>query len=431
MTTTLQHVYLSSQQWTTLQKILFRFFCTYFLLYCFPFPLDTIEWLHPLLKPIFSFQDWWVSLVGKQVFNIQVKDYHNIYQRTADTHYGFVFMFTIALVALLATFVWMIADRRRINHEKLYQWLRLYLRFYLAFHLFNYGFIKIFPSQFPDASASRLVQTVGDGSPASLAWNFMGYSEAFMRFTGLAEVTAGLLLLFRRTTTLGSLLAFSVLSTVVMMNLCYGIGVKLFSLHFLTIALFLFLEDSKRLVHFFILNKAIDVAPELPLIQHPLGRKILLFIQIGLGIWMLNVQIADARSSEREFGYKFPKPLFYGVYKTEFFLRNDDTIPSVESDSLRWKQLVIDDGSWKQSSIHFSNGNHDNYNIQVDTISKTMQVQSLKDPSENYLFDYSLPDTNRILINGIWNNDSIRVMLKKYDLNNYRLHRTKFKWIVD
>jgi hypothetical protein len=32
---------------------------------------------------------------------------------------------------------------------------------------------------------------------------------------------------------------------------------------------------------------------------------------------------------------------------------------------------------------------------------------------------------------GKWETDSIKVMLKKYDLNNYRLYRSKFKWIVD
>jgi hypothetical protein len=432
MTTTLQHANLAQQRWTTLQKIVFRFFFVYFVLYCFPFPLNMIQWIDPLIRPFYHFQDWWVTLVGQIVFNLPVKNYHYIFQRTGDTGYGFSFMFTIGLAALLLTVIWSVADSKRLNYKKLNLWLRLYIRFFLAFTLFSYGFIKVFPSQFPDTTASTLVQTFGDVTPLRLAWNFMGYSESFMRFTGLAEVLAGLLLLFRRTTTLGALLAISVLSVVLMMNFGFSMGGKLYLLHLVAIAIFLFVGDAKRLVHFFILNKPIEAIPEMPLIRHPVGRKILLVTQIGLGIWMLYIHIADSRLSERESGIKFPKPLLYGVYKTEYFLRNKDTIPPLQSDSLRWKQLVIDDdGNWKQSSLHFNNDTYTHYTINADTIKKTILIKSLTDEAENYLFNYSLTDSTRVLLTGIWKKDSIEIMMKKYDLNNYRLHRAKFKWIVD
>ena len=422
----------TTNKWTFTQKIFFRFFFVYFVLYCFPFPLNMIEWTYPLTKPIYQFQNWWVELSGKYLFHIPVRIYGHIYQRTGDVGYGFVFMFTIALIALVIAGTWTMFADKKVNYHKLHQWLRLYTRFFLAFYLLNYGFMKVFPSQFPDATASTLVQNFGDVTPARLAWNFMGYSGTFMRFTGLAEVLAGILLLFRRTTMLGACVAISVLTAVAMMNFCFVIGVKLLSLHFILIALFLLAGDANRLVRFFILNKTTEAAPKQPLIRHPLGRKILLIIQISLGIWMFYTHISEARASEREYGYKFPQPLLYGVYKTEFFIKNNDTLPPLETDSFRWKRVVIDDDdNWKQSSILFSNDSSTYFSIKADTVNKMIQIKSFRDTAVNYQFKYSEQDTSRILIKGMWKTDTIEVMMKKYDLNNYRLHRTKFKWRMD
>ena len=421
----------TTNKWTFTQKIFFRFFLVYFVLYVFPFPLNIIDWTLPLTRPIYLFESWWVELSGKYLFHIPIHNYGNIFQRTSDVGYGLVFMLTIALIALVFAGVWTIIANKKTNYEKLYQWLRLYTRFFLACHLFNYGFIKVFPSQFPDASASMLVQTFGDATPARLAWNFMGYSETYMQFTGWMEVIAGLFLLFRRTATLGACIAVSVLSAVVMMNICYAIGVKLYSLHFLAIAIFLVIGEWQRLVNFFILNTPVQPSPHVPLIKHPWGQKILLTVQIGLATWMLYANISDGWTSEREYGHKFPKPTLYGVYKTEYFIRNNDTLLPLETDSTRWKKLVIDDGGWKWSSIQFSNDSSAYFSIKADRVNKMIQIKSFRDTAVNYLFKYSEQDTSRILIKGMWKTDTIEVMMKKYDLNNYRLHRTKFKWIVD
>lgn len=423
----------ATNQWTFTQKIFFRLFFVYFVLYCFPFPLNIIDWMFPLTRPVYLFEGWWVELSGKYLFDIPVHNYKgNIFQRTGDVGYGYVFMFTLALMALLVAGVWTIFADKKAKYDKLHQWLRLYIRFFLACFLFNYGFIKVFPSQFPDVTASMLVQTIGDIRPAGLAWNFMGYSPTFMRFTGWMEVIAGLLLLARRTTTLGAWMALSVLSVVVMMNICYGISVKIYSLHLLAMAFFLLISEWRRIVDFFILNRQAQPSPRTQLVNHPVGKKILLACQIGLAMWILYVNILDGWEAERGWGHKFAKPLLYGIYKTEYFIKNRDTVPPLETDSFRWKRVVIDDDdNWKQSSILFSNDSSAYFSIKADTINKMIQIKSFRDTAVNYHFKYSEQDPSRILIKGMWKTDSIEVMVKKYDLNNYRLHRTKFKWIVD
>jgi uncharacterized membrane protein YphA (DoxX/SURF4 family) len=117
------------------------------------------------------------------------------------------------------------------QHEVLGHWLRVYVRYVLAAAMLGYGMAKVFKSQFPAISDMRLMQPYGDSSPMALLWNFMGFSTAYTIFVGAAEVLGGLLLLFRRTATLGALVVIAVMSNIVMLNFCYDVPVKLYSVH--------------------------------------------------------------------------------------------------------------------------------------------------------------------------------------------------------
>src|SRR5215831_17310004 len=44
--------------WQPSKKILFRFFFSYFFLYCFPFPIDGFDLLTPVAHPYYSVVDW-------------------------------------------------------------------------------------------------------------------------------------------------------------------------------------------------------------------------------------------------------------------------------------------------------------------------------------------------------------------------------------
>ena len=293
-------------------------------------------------------------------------------------------------------------------------------------------FYKNFPSQFQAITASRLTQPVGDQSPMLLAWNFMGYSAVMMRLNGLAEVIAGLLLLFRRTTTIGAILATCVFSFVVMMDFCFNVPVRLLASHLLIISIFLILEDRQKLLNVFLLNKPTQSTVYTPLIAHPKWRKVFFGLQILFVISILYTSISMSIDSEKKFGHNVPHVPLYGVYNTAYFIRNKDTIPPLETDSLRWKQLVIDDSSWNQSGIiQFNTGRKTFCHVQADTVKQILLIQSKTDTAENYSLNYFKPDPNHILLEGRWRNDSIKVLMSKYDLNNYLLYREKFKWIEE
>jgi hypothetical protein len=119
---------------------------------------------------------------------------------------------------------------------------------------------KVIPSQMPPPRPQTLLQPVGDLSPMGLLWLSMGAAPAYQAFAGAAETLAGLLILWRRTATLGALLAAGVMANVVMLNLCYDVPVKLFSSHLLLIALLLVAPELPRLWRA-VTGKAVAAAP--------------------------------------------------------------------------------------------------------------------------------------------------------------------------
>jgi len=106
--------------------------------------------------------------------------------------------------------------------------------------------------QFPFPYLGRLLQPYGNSSPMGLARTFMGYSHGYNYFAGVAEVTAGLLPFFRKTTTIGALLAFVVGAHVVAMNYCFDIPVKLYSTVIVLMAAWLLSDNAQQLVNLFL-----------------------------------------------------------------------------------------------------------------------------------------------------------------------------------
>ena len=150
-------------------------------------------------------------------------------------------------------------DRRRPNYQTLYAHLRLLVRFTLAFTMLSYGFAKLYPLQFVPPFMTTLTETYGESSPMGILWTFMGASAAYTRFCGMAEVTAGLLLLFRRTTVVGALVATGAMLNVAALNFCYDVPVKLYSVHLVLMSIFLLIPESMALMRFFFTRQAAEL----------------------------------------------------------------------------------------------------------------------------------------------------------------------------
>lgn len=133
-------------------------------------------------------------------------------------------------VAIAATLVWSLLDRRRDNYRTLGRALFEAARVGLVVELIAYGLAKAIPIQMGYMTQpAHQLPLVGDLGLKDTLWTFMGASDAYSIATGLAEITAGVLLLWKRTWLAGGMLAIVAMAQVFLLNLCYDVPVKILS----------------------------------------------------------------------------------------------------------------------------------------------------------------------------------------------------------
>jgi uncharacterized membrane protein YphA (DoxX/SURF4 family) len=412
-------------QWAYLKKIFFRFCFLYFTIYIFFTPNNELpvinklyEWLNNLLH---QFIPWFAKKVLHLSPNITV-----FTNGSGDTTYDYVLWVFGILLAVAGCIVWTLLDRKRNSYNTLYYWLTVFLRYYLFYTMVMYGIVKVIKLQFPFPYLTRLVQPYGDSSPMGLAWTYMGYSDTYNYFTGVAEILGGMLLLFRRTTTLGALICFAVMSNVFMMNMSYDIPVKLLSFNTILMCLLLLWGNIKRLLNFFILNRPTDAAQ----LDFPHTKKWMRYGAAGLK-WIfigfiIITNVTDALKSRVQYGDKAPKPPLYGIYNVQYFLRNNDTIAPLQTDTTRWKQMII---QWEGlASVKLMNDSMKRFAFEVDSLQKQAVIYKQADTTQKFTLQCNKTDTSLNLTGRMWG-DSVLIIMNRYNENNFRLVNRGFHWI--
>ncbi|WP_353062060.1 hypothetical protein RBB77_12165 [Tunturibacter psychrotolerans] len=243
-------------QWHLAKRILFRLAFCYLVLYYLPSVLNVIPGAQSLASLYNFVWDRAISWGLVHFFDIDPTQAIPHYTGSGDTLLAYLRLCATAIAAAGVGTLWTILDRRRPHYISLHGWLRVFARYALAFALFGYAFAKIAPTQFSHLQSRQLAESYGQSSPMALLWNFMGFSTPYTVFSGCAELLPAILLLFRRTALLGSITAFAVMLNVVMLNFCYDVPVKLYSLNLLSLALFLTLPEAQKLLRVFVLNRS-------------------------------------------------------------------------------------------------------------------------------------------------------------------------------
>ena len=252
--------------WPLAQKLAFRFFFCYWLKYALPesgrvsflrifggvFPKATGFLIDHYEKVWHTLVPW----VATRLFHVTGQPATYFRTGSGDTTLQYVNQLLYVLVAIAAVAVWTAFDRKRPNYRRLSAWLRLVVRYTLALTLFSYGFAKVFPLQFQPPRFAKLMEPYGEFTPMGVLWSFMGASLPYTIYSGAAEVLGGLLLLFRRTTTLGAIVSAAVMCNVMALNYMYDVPVKLYSTNLFCMAVFLLAPEARRLTDVLILNRA-------------------------------------------------------------------------------------------------------------------------------------------------------------------------------
>jgi hypothetical protein len=267
--------------WRLSKRILFRLAFCYILLYYTTPTLTAIPGIALLGYWCSHIATLMIQTVVAALLHIDRIDAH--FSGSGDTTFAYIQQALILLVAFTATIVWTMLDRSSSHYATLQTWLHIFARYALAFVLFGYAFAKVIPSQFIHLHDQELSETYGQSSPMGLLWNFMAFSTPYTIFSGIAELIPAIFLLFRRTALLGALTSFAVLLNVVMLNLCYDVPVKLYSLNLLLLSALLILPESRRLLRFFLLNQPAPPSNlRAPLIKNSRMQRLIPVLKLGV-----------------------------------------------------------------------------------------------------------------------------------------------------
>ena len=400
------------EHWSTLSKVLFRLLFTYFVLYI----------LLTFLNPLFETPFRWI---GKVILGIDYQ-YEVSGNGSGDHTFAYITLFVNAVSTFVIFSIWNFLDRKRKSYNTLRYWFLVFLRFILIAAMFLYGFVKVFKLQFPSASLAHLLDPLGDFSPMGLAWKYMGYSKGFNVFVGSLEVLGGLLLIPRRTQTLGSFIIIGVMTQVAVMNFCFDIPVKLFSVHLVIMALVIFITDN-RFLNVFIKNKAVEEYNYHHPVKNVTYHKAIFWIK-SIGLFVIVSFISfNFYTTESHRGNNRKKPLLYGIWEASHFIKNGDTLQPLITDNYRWRYLIVDVKD--KAIVKTMDDLKHHYKFRPDSTSQKIIIHKKDSGSEGYNFNYKSVNSDLLQLDGVIESDTLHIIFSRKDHTKFNLNARGFNWI--
>jgi uncharacterized membrane protein YphA (DoxX/SURF4 family) len=407
-----------------LRRLGFRFWALYLIVYnlggiaVVP-GLGFVGWLnHNLWRTM-------VPWIAREILRLEKPVAMN-FTGSGDTLYNYVEALGMAIVALGVALVWVWFDRNRRYDGKLREGTRTLVRYILGITMLSYGMLKILHQQMPAPMLHQLIVPYSEFSPMGLLWRFMGYSAAYSFFAGLMEIVGGLLLFFRRTTTLGAIVTSAVMVNVVLMNFCFDVPVKLYSIHLLAFALYLAAPDYCRLVDLLFWHRAVPSVSFTRNWPTPFVRR---------GVWMIKAIIlgvilyhGPVERIQAWLQAPRPRPELYGLYEVREFIRDDKVLSSASGGGFRWRRVIITE-----------------YGVMVDYMDDRRAyytaTSSLKDHKLTFrtreatprVFEFTVERTEPelLMIEGVLEAHRLTIELRRVDETKFQLLSRGFHWISE
>lgn len=395
----------STNRWPFLHRLGIWFVAIYTL--CYALPFDSIFGIIP-----------WVEAIGNSVLGMDnMKKITNT--GSGDTSFDYAYLFFLVIFSLTLALILALILQKRFNYALLYVLTQTFVRYYLAYFMLIYGFVKVFEAQFRYPDFYTLEKTYGESSPMGIVWRLMGLSRPYSIFGGLGEVIGGLLLFFRRTKALGALVVIAVMTNVVMLNFSFDIPVKLFSSYLLLLAFFVLSPDVSAIYRFFILHKpsslnrqSIVLSKKWHRITHMVGKTFVI-------LFILFVTL-NGHSWTRK-----PDHPLRGLYEVKSFVLENDTLPPLTTDTVRWNKLMIENDF---AEVRLMNRNTESFMSKIDEKAKIIALKSYQDSTLVHTFHYTL-QKDSLSIHGVWKGKALKAGFKRKQISDYNLTSRGFHWI--
>ncbi len=416
-------------EWSLPSRLGFRFAFVYFVFCNQPFPLPSLPFVGDWLKPYSALRDHVTIWFGAHVLRI-AEPISAAQNGSGDRLIDYVFQSLALAVSLVATVIWSLTTRRR-SHPVLLAWLCVYLRLVLGLMMMSYGFAKIFKSQFPVPDDGILTKTYGESSPMNLLWTFMGFSTPYTMFAGFMEALPALLLMFRRTTVIASLLLLGVLGNVVVLNLCYDVPVKIYSTQLWLTALFLALPDARRLFAAVVLGRAVPAATTPPPLA--VGRSLLvgrvLFALLAAGLAVKTA--VENWETYRKYGDGAPVSTIAvrGSFRVTEMTLDGHPLGEIAPER-RWTRVWVRSGGiW----IYWTDGKGEPFRATGKIVGPgPLDLSAWEDPKHERrgLLDARL-DGDTLTLEGAWDGQAVRAVATRIRDEDLLLMKRGFHWVSE
>ena len=373
--------------------------------------------------------------VGTHVFRVGTVSFQP--SGSGDKLVDYLQAFSLLMIAVGATALWSVVDRRRPDYRALNKWFRVFLRFALGSTMISYGMVKAFPLQMPAPGLQRLLEPFGNFSPMGVLWYSIGASKSYEMFAGFMELVGGTLLFVPQLATLGAMVTFATTVHIFTLNMTYDVPVKLFSFHLILMSLVLMAPEARRLASVIVFNRT-----ALPSTQPPLFRRrgavlIVLAIQLVYGGYLLWNNYAGARQSWATRGSSAPKSPLYGIWNIEKMTIDGHERSLLVTDYGRWRRVLFP----APTVITFQRMDDTfvGYPATIDMAAKTIAVTAVPNVPNapaatggpTATFTFRQPDPEHLILEGTLDGRKLRMETRLFDRNNFLLVTRGFNWIQE
>ena len=418
----------TNSNWKIWQKVLFRFFAV------FLFLLSLVAY-NPFLNILGYGFGKQVELIGAPLKTVVTWLDNNVFHTGylpeqhatyfSDNHFGVVLLLAILIISLISCSLWSMLNRRGAGYDRLYYWFSNYLAYYIFLAMITYAVYKIIPIQARYPTAPELLTRWGNLRSWEVFFRFMGTSPAYSMFCGWLELIASLLILFNRTRVLGGILMTIALVQIVCFNIFYNNSIILLSGILLMATLFIIARALPKLFLIFINLRQVSLVQKRYKFTTPWKKYVMIAICF-LPLWSVYTVTTRGLTIYQGTAHNQQKQRLYNV---TVYQQDNDTIPPLTTDTVRWKYVCfLDYANARQRIVIFDMQEKQfTHPCQWDSVSQKIIIPG-KDSTR---FSYSdLPDGD-IQLNGRWQGKNTSIQLTKLSIDSLTLVKDKFLFMQE
>jgi len=205
--------------------------------------------------------------------------------------------------------------------------------------------------------------------------------------------------------------------------------VKLFSFHLILLNLFLLAPEFTRLVNFFIRNRIVLPFPEIELFDRRDANRIAFWSQVGLGVWLLTMNLYGSSQMWFEYGGGREKSPLYGIWNVSRMAIDGHLRPPLVTDKDLWRNAIFDFP--ERMTVQRMNGEFAHYAVSLKMDANTLELTRNDDQNAKCHFTFRQPSPGQLALDGTLEGHKVHMQLQVMDPSQFVLVNRGFHWVQE